>query len=45
VSVGGTVLGTGVGPSQKSAEIAAAEAALPGLREGGSGEHGASTTR
>ena len=34
VSVGGRVLGTGVGHSQKSAEIAAAEAALPGLRDG-----------
>ncbi len=33
VSVGGKVLGTGEGRSQKSAEIAAAEAALPGLRE------------
>lgn len=33
VSVGGQVLGTGEGRSQKSAEIAAAEAALPGLRE------------
>lgn len=33
VSVGGRVLGTGEGRSQKSAEIAAAEAALPGLRE------------
>ncbi len=37
VSVGGSVLGTGVGHSQKSAELAAAEAALPGLREGGAG--------
>jgi ribonuclease-3 len=34
VSVGGTVLGSGVGRSQKSAELAAAEAALPGLRDG-----------
>ena len=33
VAVGGKVLGTGEGRSQKSAEIAAAEAALPGLRE------------
>ena len=33
VSVGGKVLGMGEGRSQKSAEIAAAEAALPGLRE------------
>jgi ribonuclease III len=33
VSVGGRVLGTGEGRSQKSAELAAAEAALPGLRE------------
>ena len=33
VSVGGTVLGSGVGRSQKSAELAAAEAALPGLRD------------
>jgi len=33
VSVGGEVLGTGEGRSQKAAEIAAAEAALPGLRE------------
>ena len=33
VSVGGQVLGAGEGRSQKSAEIAAAEAALPGLRE------------
>lgn len=33
VSVGGRPLGTGEGRSQKSAEIAAAEAALPGLRE------------
>jgi ribonuclease-3 len=33
VSVGGRVLGTGEGHSQKSAEISAAEAALPGLRE------------
>jgi ribonuclease-3 len=33
VSVGGEVIGTGEGRSQKSAEIAAAEAALPGLRE------------
>jgi ribonuclease-3 len=33
VSVGGQVLGIGEGRSQKSAEIAAAEAALPGLRE------------
>ncbi len=33
VSVGGRVLGVGEGRSQKSAEIAAAEAALPGLRE------------
>jgi ribonuclease III len=36
VSVGGRVLGTGEGRSQKSAEIAAAEAALPGLRESAS---------
>ncbi len=35
VSVSGTVLGSGVGRSQKSAELAAAEAALPGLRDGG----------
>jgi ribonuclease III len=35
VSVGGNVLGTGLGRSQKSAELAAAEAALPGLRDGG----------
>jgi ribonuclease-3 len=33
VSVGGRVLGIGEGRSQKAAEIAAAEAALPGLRE------------
>jgi dsRNA-specific ribonuclease len=33
VSVGGQVLGIGEGRSQKSAEIAAAEVALPGLRE------------
>ncbi len=36
VSIGGRVLGTGEGRSQKSAEIAAAEAALPGLRESAS---------
>ena len=33
VAVGGRVLGVGEGRSQKSAEIAAAEAALPSLRE------------
>jgi len=37
VSVGGRVLGAGEGRSQKSAEIAAAEAALPGLRDGATG--------
>jgi ribonuclease-3 len=34
VSVGGLVLGLGAGRSQKAAEVAAAEAALPGLRDG-----------